>query len=92
MSPTFEATQAAIEHFDAVDQPALDAMRGNNGTSLNLSGFAQARKVAADRVRAAYLEDTRHFNTSELVELMSVDRIRRAMGGTFLGKLLGFLP
>lgn len=92
MDSRYEATQAALEHFDTVDQPAVDGARSNGAGTLNLSGYVSARKVAADRVRAAYLKDTGHFNSQEIVELMSVDRIRKAVGGTILGKLLGMLP
>ena len=42
----FPATHAALDHFDAVDQPALDAMRHRQGGSLNLSVFNDARKRA----------------------------------------------
>ena len=88
----YAATQAALEHFDAVDEPALEGIRRNGGTSLNMSGFVDARRLAADRVRAAYLADTQAFNSPENVDLMSVDKIRKAIAGTFLGKMLGRLP
>jgi hypothetical protein len=39
MDSRYEATLAALARFDTVDQPALDAIRGHGGTSLNLSGF-----------------------------------------------------
>ncbi len=90
MNPRFEATNAALLHFDEVDQPALDALRTKE--AMNLSAFMLARRSAADRVRAAFLEDTRHINTPEIVSLLSVDRIREAAGGTLLGRLLRFLP
>ena len=92
MKPTFDATTAALAHFDAVSQPALNVMRKSNGSPVNFGGYVDARKVAADRVRAAYLQDTEHFNTEENVKLMSVERIRRAVSGTILGKMLGMLP
>ncbi|HET9576753.1 MAG TPA: hypothetical protein VFP44_02940 [Usitatibacter sp.] len=88
----YEATNAALEYYDTVSEPAFDAIRGNGGSSLDMSGYDSARRVAADRVRAAYLKDTGHFNSPENVELMSVERIRRAVGGTILGKMLGLLP
>jgi hypothetical protein len=92
MKPRFEATQAALEHFNSVDQPALDAMRANRRTASALFEFTAAHRLAADRVRAAFLADTAHFNTPENVELMSIEKIRRSLGGTPLGMLLGFLP
>ena len=88
----FPVTHAAIDHFDAVDQPALDAMRHKQGGSLNLSVFNAARKSAADKVRAAYLEEIAGNETEENVELMSVEKIRAAIERTFLGRLLGLLP
>ena len=92
MDSTFHATHAALGHFDAVDRPALDAMRRTLSGTLDLLGFDEARKCAADRVRAAYLVDTTGVNTQEIVELMSVDGIRQAIGGTFIGRLLARLP
>ncbi len=88
----FEATSAALAHYDAVDQPAVDGIRKGNGASVNLRGYVSARKIAADKVRAAYLKDTEHFNSPENVELMSVEKIRKAVGGTILGKMLKLLP
>lgn len=88
----FPATHAALDHFDAVDQPALDAMRHKQGGSLNLSVFNDARKRAADKVRAAYLKEIGGNETEENVELMSVEKIRGAIERTFLGRLLGMLP
>jgi hypothetical protein len=92
MGMKYEATLAALERYDAVDRPTADKLRHNGSRSLNLSGFTNARRWAADRVRAAFYRDTLSFNTEENVALMSVERIRRAIGGTPLGKLLGFLP
>ena len=92
MSMKYEATLAALELYDAVDRPAADKLRRNGGKSFNLSGFDIARHRAADRVRAAFYFDTRAFNTEENVALMPVDKIRRAIAGTPLGKLLGLLP
>lgn len=92
MDATFPETHAALDHFDAVDQPALDARRKRLGVSVDLDGFVEARKRAADKVRAAFLHDTDAINTEENVELMSVDRIRAAIGGTFLGRMLKLLP
>ncbi len=92
MSPKYEATQAALERFDAVDMPALEAMHKRNGAAVNLSGVTQAEHAAADRVREAYLRDTQDFHLAQDVELMSVDAIRKAVGGTLLGKILGVLP
>lgn len=88
----YEATNAALEYYDAVSEPAFDAIRSNGGSSLDMSGYSSARRQAADRVRAAYLKDTERFNSPENVELMSVDRIRQAVRGTLLGKMLGLLP
>jgi hypothetical protein len=88
----FPATHAALDHFDAVDQPALDAMRRKQGGSLNLSVFNDARKRAADRVRAAYFKELGGNETEENVELMPVEKIRAAIERTFLGRMLGLLP
>jgi hypothetical protein len=92
MDHRFGMTHAALAAFDDVDRPALDAMRRDERTARDLAAFTDAHRRAADRVRAAYLEDTRHFNTPENVELMSIERIREGIGGTPLGKLLGLLP
>jgi hypothetical protein len=92
MDSTFAATHAALDQYDAVDGPAVEALRRNRAGSVNLTGFVTARKSAADLVRAAYLHDTEDINTPENVELMSVERIRAAIGGTFLGRMLGLLP
>lgn len=92
MKPRYEATRAALEHFDRVEQPALEVLRKRNGAAVNLAGFTDARKVAADKVRAAFLADTPGVNTPEIVEVMSVERIRKAVRNTLLGQMLGFLP
>ena len=88
----YEATSAALGHYDAIDKPAYEAIERNHGTSLDMAGFVSARKVAADRVRAAYLEDTQAFSSPENVELLSVDVIRKIIGGTLAGKMLQLLP
>ena len=90
MSSIYEATQDALDHFSSVDQPALDALLRQKATDL--PGFANARKQAVDRVRAAFLKDTQDFNTPENVELMSIDVIRREVRGTLLARLFSFLP
>lgn len=89
MKLRYEATHAALEHFDHVDKPAFDALRK---TCTSLPRLDEARKRAADRVRAAFLHDTEDFNTPEFVDLMSVERIRAAAHDTFLGAVLGLLP
>lgn len=81
----FPATKAALERFDRVDEPALHDRR-------DLRPLVEARRAAADRVRAAYLRDTPDVSTPENVELMSVDEIRSIVRGTPLGRLLGMLP
>ena len=91
-SMKYQATSAALERYDAIDKPAYEAIERDHGTSLDMSGFVSARKLAADRVRAAYVKDTQSFCNPENVELMSVDVIRRAVGGTLAGKMLGLLP
>ena len=88
----YQATSAALDRYDAVDKPAFEAFGKNNGKSLDMPGFVAARRLAADRVRAAYLKDTQAFSSPENVELMSVDVIRRTIGGTFAGKMLSLLP
>jgi hypothetical protein len=88
----YQATSAALEHYDAVDKPAYEAIEKDHGTSLDMSGFVCARRLAADRVRAAYAKDTQSFSNPENVELLSVDVIRRTIGGTLAGKMLGLLP
>jgi len=90
MSSIYESTQDALDHFNAVDQPALDALLRHKATDL--SGFARARRLAVDRVRAAFLKDTQDFNTPENVELLSIDVIRREVRGTLLARLFSFLP
>lgn len=88
----YEATHAALDQFDNVDRPAFEALRTNGSAAANLRRFIEARKAAADRVRAAFLHDTQDFNTPEFVAVMSVDRIRLAARDTFLGHLLVLLP
>ena len=88
----YQATSAALGHYDKVDKPAFEAIEKNHGTILDMSGFVSARKLAADRVRAAYLKDTQAFSNPENVELLSVDVIRRIIGGTLAGKMLQLLP
>jgi len=88
----YEATHTALGRFDAVDHPAVEAIRAQRGTSLDMDAFVLARRLAADRVRAAYLQDTQRFSSPENVDLMSVDEIREQVAGTPLGKMLGLLP
>lgn len=92
MDLTFSATHEALEQYDAVDGPALDAMRRKMGGVVNVWGFDEARKRAADKVRAAFLVDTGDVNTEENVELMSIEKIRDATESTVIGRLLGLLP
>lgn len=88
----YRATNAALERFDALDKPAVDAIRRRNGPMLAVEGYICARHLAADRVRAAYLKDTESFSSPENVDLMSVDEIRETIRGTPLGKILQRLP
>lgn len=91
MTSRFDGTLAALDHFDAVDRPAYEALR-TNGHASDVDGFDLARQQAADKVRAAYFADTADFNELHNVELMSVDVIRREVRGTLLGAILRFLP
>lgn len=91
MSSRFDGTRAALDHFDAVDRPAYEALRAN-GRASDVDGFDLARQKAADKVRAAYFSDTADFNELHNVELMGVDLIRREIRGTLLGAMLRFLP
>ena len=88
----YQATSVALDRYDAVDKPAFEAIERRHGSSLDMSGFVCARRLAADRVRAAYLKDTETFSNPENVELLSVEVIRRTVGGTLAGKMLGLLP
>ena len=91
MTLTYEATRAALDHYDRVDAPALDAMRRDKSCA-DLTAFTHARRKAADRVRAAFLKDIGERDTEENVALMSVERIRARLEKTLLGKMLGLLP
>ena len=91
MSSRFDATRAALAHFDAVDRPAYEALR-TNGHAADVDEYDIARHEAAEKVRAAFLADTIDFNEPHNVELMGVDIIRREIGGTLLGAMLRFLP
>jgi hypothetical protein len=88
----YQATSAALGRYDSIDKPAFEAIEKSLGAALDMSGFVSARKLAADRVRAAYLKDTEAFSSPENVELMSVEVIRRTIGGTLAGKMLQLLP
>lgn len=92
MDLTFSATHQALDQYDAVDGPAVDAMRRTLTGVIDVWGFDDARKRAADKVRAAYLVDTGDLNTEENVELMSVEKIRDATSSTVIGRMLGLLP
>jgi hypothetical protein len=91
MSSRFEATCAALEHYDTVDVPAYEALR-SGAKAADVDGFTLARHDAADKVRTAFLADTADFNEAHNVELMAVDVIRREVGGTLLGAFLRYLP
>jgi hypothetical protein len=92
MSLKYDATVAALERYDGVDGSDVELACRTRGDWVDLSGFTDARKVAADRVRAAFYRDARAFMSEEQVGLMSVERIRRALGPTLAGKFLGLLP
>ena len=91
MGSRFDGTREALDYFDSVDRPALDAME-QGGSSNDLPAFVEARKTAADRVRAAYSRDMRDVETPENIELMSVDSIRRIVRHTLVGRMLSWLP
>lgn len=92
MDTTFRATHVALDHYDAVDRPALDEMHVSSRAAANLAAFSEARKRAADRVRAAFAKDAGDVVAGENIELMSVESIRDATGRTPLGRLLALLP
>lgn len=92
MRSRFDDTRAALEHFDAVDKPAFEALCRNGAHPVDFPGFVAARKRAADRVRGAFLADAGELAAPEYVDVMSVDDIRRVVGGNLLGKLLRLLP
>ncbi len=86
MNPRFEATNAALLHFDEVDQPALDALRTKE--AMNLSAFMLARRSAADRVRAAF-HYVRSGRTIEPAHLPDADELSRLLSdGPGRGRLL----
>lgn len=91
MGSRFAGTREALDYFDSVDRPALEAMQKDRSQS-NLSAFVEARRIAADRVRAAYSRDMRDVETPENIELMSVDLIRRLARYTLAGRMLSWLP
>ena len=91
MGSRFAGTREALDYFDSVDRPALDAME-HGRSSNDLSAFVEARRIAADRVRAAYSRDMRDVETPENIELMSVDLIRRLARHTLAGRMLSWLP
>lgn len=90
MDSKFAGTREALDYFDSVDSPALDAMQKDR--SPNLSAFVDARRIAADRVRAAFSRDMRDVETPENIELMSVESIRRLARNTLVGRMLSWLP
>jgi hypothetical protein len=61
-------------------------------SSNDFPAFVEARRIAADRVRAAYSRDMRDVETPENIELMSVDSIRRLARHTLVGRMLSWLP
>lgn len=89
---TFDATKAALEHFDRVDEPALHAAYDKGPRATDHAGLVESHRIAADKVRAAFLRDTADVNTPENVDLMSVDTIRDTVRGTLAGRLLRLLP
>ena len=91
MGSRFDGTREALAHFDSVDRPALDAME-HGGSQNDLPAFVEARRIAADRVRAAYSRDMRDVETPENIELMSVESIRRLVRYTLAGRMLSWLP
>ena len=91
MGSRFDGTREALDYFDSVDRPALDEMeRGRSPTDL--PAFVEARRIAADRVRAAYSRDMRDLENPENIELMSVESIRRLASDTLLRRILSWLP
>lgn len=91
MGSRFAGTREALAHFDSVDRPALDAMQKDRSPN-DLSSFVEARRIAADRVRAAYSRDMRDVETPENIELMSVESIRRLARYTPIARMLSWLP
>ena len=87
----WDATRSALERYDAIDRPAFEAL-ANGATACDLAAFVAARHQAADRVRAAYIKDTADTTTPENLEVLSVEVIRRDVGGTPMGKMLALLP
>jgi len=92
MDSRYATTQAALDHFDAVDHPAVETLQRRDGIAANFSRFVDARRAAADRVRAAYLHETEAFISEENVDLMSVEEIRESLKLTPLGRILKLLP
>lgn len=91
MGSRFAATREALDYYDSVDMPALEAMQKVRSPG-NLSAFVDARRIAADRVRAAFSRDMRDVETPENIELMPVDLIRRLARYTLMGRMLSWLP
>jgi hypothetical protein len=91
MGSRFDGTREALDYFDSVDRPALDAMQKDRSPN-DLSAFVEARRIAADRVRAAFSRDMRDVETPENIELMSVESIRRLACHTLVGRMLSWLP
>jgi hypothetical protein len=92
MDTAFRATHLALDHYDAVDAPALALMHRKSAIAANIAAFNEARKHAADKVRAAFAKDTGDVIAQENIELMSVEKIRDATERTLLGRLLALLP
>lgn len=91
MGSRFTGTREALAYFDSVDKPTLDAME-HGRSSNDLPAFVEARRTAADRVRAAYSRDMSDVETPENIELLSVESIRRLSHYTLLGRMFSWLP
>jgi hypothetical protein len=92
MDTAFRATHLALDHYDAVDAPALELMHLKSALAANIAAFDDARKRAADKVRAAFVKDAGDVVAEENIGLMSVERIRDATERTLLGRMLALLP
>ena len=90
MKRSYPATQAALDLYDRIETPRDAAP--HRELVAEFTRFVDARSAAADRVRAAFVEDLRGDDTAENVDLLSIETIRRMIKGTLLGNLLGALP